>query len=523
MASQTLTNQTVASTYQGVLHANGEALPASSVAAIYDGSGQPSSLSLGVSGNGAAIAGGFSCSGQLTAGEIRYTTTDSPSGANFPLVSDGNKTAVFGQMTSEALLDLTPSPAGSYGNIQFLSVNSKGLVTNIVGGPATANAWVTFDGKDVSFTYTINNLTVNCQAIGHSLIPGNIITIKNASNTGLNGSFIVQTANINDGVFSFANPTGATTGTGTGVVDVTIKSSYNVSSVVRESTGIYTVNFTTAFKNKNYATLCGAKYTNIAATDLENLQANTVVADKDYVRIRSFYITSGNLVTEYDDGYISVYCIGSTVEDNSPTPVSFDNFVNTNYFWSEGAQPGHITTTASITPAVMATNKWNMVIIGAYEWFSCASGCEYIQSNVVVNGTTTSQMNQETCGNSGAETAIYHVFLYTSNELKYANFHWTNYSWSPYTTNAWDKLNKDAALAIYNGLAAQGAAIGTQVVNQVQSSPGTWVTNFLNTYGSQFTAIQSADVTFYSVAGRANACYGGYAMYQNYVRYFTPQ
>jgi hypothetical protein len=228
MASQTLTDQTVASTYQGVLHANGEALPAVSTAIIYDGSGQISSLKLGVSGQGAAVAGGFSCSQQLTAGEIRYTTVDSASGANFPLVSDGNKTAVFGQMTSNALLDLTPSPAGEYGNIQYLAVNSKGLVTNVVGGPATSNAWVTFDGKDVSFTYLINNLTVTCTSIGHSLVTGNIITVKNATNTSLNGSFVVQSSDILNNTFTFANPTGATTGSGSGIVDVTIKSSYNV-------------------------------------------------------------------------------------------------------------------------------------------------------------------------------------------------------------------------------------------------------------------------------------------------------
>jgi hypothetical protein len=523
MASQTLTDQTVASTYQGVLHANGEALPAVSTAIIYDGSGQISSLKLGVSGQGAAVAGGFSCSQQLTAGEIRYTTVDSASGANFPLVSDGNKTAVFGQMTSNALLDLTPSPAGEYGNIQYLAVNSKGLVTNVVGGPATSNAWVTFDGKDVSFTYLINNLTVTCTSIGHSLVTGNIITVKNATNTGLNGSFVVQSSDILNNTFTFANPTGATTGSGSGIVDVTIKSSYNVSSVVRESVGIYKVNFATEFKNKDYVTVCGAKYPNVARTDLENLQANSVLAQKGYVKIRSFYITSGDQVIEYDDGYISVYCLGSTVEDNSPTPVSFDSFINTNAHWSEAAAPAGSTITASITPAVMSTNKWNMVIIGAYESFSCVSGCQGIESRVVVNGATTSQMNQGSCGNSGAETAIYHVFIYTNNELKYANFHWTNSGWSPYVTNAWDRPNKNAALAAFNGLYSQGAIVNNQIVNVQQSSPGTWVTNFLNSYGSEFTIIQSADVTFYTVAGRANRCNGGYVVWQNYIRYFTPQ
>jgi hypothetical protein len=521
MASQTLTDQTVSSTYQGVLHANGEALPLTDVAAVYDGSGQASALSLGLSSQGASIAGGFSCSGQLTAGEIRYTTTDSVSGANFPLVSDGNATAVFGQMTSDALIDLSPSPAGAYGSIQYMAVNSKGLVTNVVGGPATSNAWATFDGKDVAFTYVINGFTVTCTSFGHSIKQGNIITIKNASNASLNGTYTVQSSDIVNNVFTFANPTGATTGSGSGVVDVTVKSSYNVSSVSRESTGIFKITFSTAFKNQDYVTLCGAKYPNVASTDLENLQANTVSADKGFVKIRSFYITNGDQVIEYDDGYISVYCIGSTIEDNAPTPVSFDNFINSNSHWAENAAPGNIATTVSINPSIMATNKWNMVIIGAYTWFSCRSGCEYIESTVVVNGSTTSQMNQSSCGNSGAEVAIYHVFYYAKNELKYANFHWTNSSWNPYVTNAWDKLNQNAASAIYNGLAAQGAILGSQQANVSQSSPGTWIANFLNQYGSELTTIQSADVVFSSRAGRANACYGGYTMYQNYVRYYT--
>jgi hypothetical protein len=140
-----------------------------------------------------------------------------------------------------------------------------------------------------------------------------------------------------------------------------------------------------------------------------------------------------------------------------------------------------------------------------------------------VNGTTASQMNQSSCGNSHAESSIYHVFIYTNNQLKYANFHWSNYSWSPYNANAWDKQNKNAALAIYSGLASQGAILNSQQANAAQSSPGTWVTNFLNSYSSEFTSIQSADVTFYTVASRTDQCNGGYAVWQNYVRYFTPQ
>lgn len=46
----------------------------------------------------------------------------------------------------------------------------------------------------------------------------------------------------------------------------TINSSYNVSSVTRNSTGNYTVNFTSAFANANYAIVYGGNRNN-GATD----------------------------------------------------------------------------------------------------------------------------------------------------------------------------------------------------------------------------------------------------------------
>lgn len=527
MASQTLLDQTVEDTYQGVLHAQGQPLPASGNALIYDGSGQASALSVGLAGSNVAVAGGFTCSNQLTAGNIRYTTTDSVSGANFPLVSDGNATAVFGQMTSNALLDLSPSPAGSYGSIQYLAVNSKGLVTNVVGGPATSSAWVTFEGKDKSFSYTINNLIVQCTAFGHTLAAGNIITIKSATDTGLNGSVIVQSADTTSGIFSFANPTGLTSSSGTGIVDVTIKSSYNVSSVVCNSVGIYTVYFSTAFKNKDYISLCGARYPNTTTTDIENLNANTVSTQKEYVKVRSFYITNGDHVAEYDDGYVSVYCLGSTAEDNSPVPVTFDSYIASSYAWSEGADPGgQQQQIINITPSLMAVNKWNAIVLGVQSNMNCASGGANLTSTNIVNGSTTSTLVWSAAGNSGAQVYLYDVILYTNNQLKYAQFYYSNVGWATQAVNATD-INSDAASsAIWNGLVSQINANGlmnAQTTNATGSSAGTWFSNFLSTYNNQLTSVNSVSINLASVAGRGGACYGGFNMFQTYVRYFTAQ
>lgn len=524
MASQTLTNQTVESTYQGVLHANGEALPLAGIATVYDGSGQSSALSLGLSSQGAAIAGGLSCSGQLTAGSIRYTTTDSISGANFPLVSDGNKTAVFGQITSNALIDLSPNPAGQFGNIQYMTVNSKGLVTGVVGGSATSNAWVTFDGKDVAFSYVINNLTVTCTAFGHSLKQGNVITIKNASNSNLNGSFAIQSSDINASTFTFANPTGATTGSGTGVVDVTVKSSSNVASVSRISTGIFRINFSNAFKNQDYVTLCGAKYPNTVSTDLENLQANTVSANKDSVVVRSFYITSGNQVTEYDDGYVSVYCIGNTTEDkdNNPTPATFDNVVYTSYVWSEAANPGVQTQNIVVTPSLMAANKWNALIVGAHASMYCRNGGSSANSTAIVNGSTTSSIRWSTGGQSGQEVYFYHVFVYSNNTLKYKQFYSSNGGIYSIQLNATDANDSRATSLIINGISSQGLRANSQVVNQTTTGDGTWFINFVNSYYNSLVDVNSVQVIVDTNAGHGGPCYGGYYSNQNLIKYFTP-
>ena len=57
MASNSLTNTNVSDTYVGVLHAQGQALPPSGKADIYDGAGNKSALSVGRDGQGVEVDG----------------------------------------------------------------------------------------------------------------------------------------------------------------------------------------------------------------------------------------------------------------------------------------------------------------------------------------------------------------------------------------------------------------------------------------------------------------------------------
>ncbi len=57
MASESLTNTNISETYVGVLHAKGEAIPASGLQDVYDGFGNKSSLKIGRAGQGIDIDG----------------------------------------------------------------------------------------------------------------------------------------------------------------------------------------------------------------------------------------------------------------------------------------------------------------------------------------------------------------------------------------------------------------------------------------------------------------------------------
>jgi hypothetical protein len=67
-----------------------------------------------------------------------------------------------------------------------------------------------------------------------------------------NGTISTSTANVINGAKAWVNFNG--------VGGATIRASYNVSSVTRNGTGDYTVNFTNAFADASYAFACSASF-----------------------------------------------------------------------------------------------------------------------------------------------------------------------------------------------------------------------------------------------------------------------
>ena len=125
-----LTNINISDSYKGLLHANGSALPPLAIQQpLYDGSGQVSSLSLGVAGAGASVSGPLSISGQLSAGSFTYPLSSSTNGY---VLTQVNSTTIALTSISDILKSASSSyiADGTYTNVQNITIKN-GLITSV--------------------------------------------------------------------------------------------------------------------------------------------------------------------------------------------------------------------------------------------------------------------------------------------------------------------------------------------------------------------------------------------------------
>jgi hypothetical protein len=135
-----------------VLTTNFQPLPVTGRALVYDGSGNISSISIGRANSGMFVSGTLasnalssttvtggsgSIGGLLTVGSLRVGNMNYPTSVGSTgdiLLQSSSTTSTFGKLSSNSMADLSPAPTGSYGDgIVSLTVNSKGLVTNVTG------------------------------------------------------------------------------------------------------------------------------------------------------------------------------------------------------------------------------------------------------------------------------------------------------------------------------------------------------------------------------------------------------
>jgi hypothetical protein len=149
-----------------------------------------------------------------------------------------------------------------------------------------------------------STLTANAVLVGNGTSGINSVAPSTSGNVlTSDGTSWTSAANINY-VKAWVN----FDGTGT----VAIRGSYNVSSITDNGTGDYTINFTTAMPNTNYATVasCGQPSQAKMSVDI-NVVADGPVSDSPPT-VNSFRIYTSNYASTYtDSNYVSVAVLSS--------------------------------------------------------------------------------------------------------------------------------------------------------------------------------------------------------------------
>jgi hypothetical protein len=529
-----LLDQTVESTYEGVLHAEGAALPTQGLQTMYDGSGQASALALGVSGNGIQVSGSVTISGKLSAGELEYTNTDSVSGEGFPLVTDGNGHVDFGQVVLEALPDLDPNPEGSYSQIDTINVNSKGLVEQIFLSPIR-QCWVNFDGKPITgISYTVDTGSsggiVQCTKANHGLATGQIISLT-ASDATLNGSYPVTRTDTNN--FTFPLPQNVTAAPGTLGVSTTIRSAYNVASVSRSGAGRYTVWFNEQYNNNMYMTqVSKGSHVNPAANP-----ATPATGDNGWAIVLSQGVSSVSVYSQNGDSTnMNVLTIGNTLFYAIDEPQMFyTNFRYKDYYYlAEKGEKGSCSIntgvqTYTITPEYMAQNKLIAVEIVTRAYDKCRDGFYTFTVNNSVTDISDNVYNSSFTRSTGTSSRpkvidrVTTLIIYLDNQLYYKNFYAsvTNVTTSSAvdikTTDANNAPNIDKRNIAFCYKNRSGTGTTTS-----------YITDYLTKYGLQpavatgFIRIKSATISTSFRAAHSGECDGGIGVWKYVKEFYIP-
>jgi len=149
-----LTNTNISATYKGVLHADGESIPASGLKPVYDGTGFQSSLSIGRSNQGATVTGLLSAN-DVKAGELRMPNKD---GAENQVVARTTAGVLELKSLSDIIGGSTITP-GVYDNPR-ITVAAGGVITKIESRPTIQllTPRVNLIRTDV-YTNTFSNIT----------------------------------------------------------------------------------------------------------------------------------------------------------------------------------------------------------------------------------------------------------------------------------------------------------------------------------------------------------------------------
>jgi len=146
--------------------------------------------------------------------------------------------------TMTGLLVLSGSPVATLG------AATKGDVDTTAATGSPVKAWVNFSGVPLNGTYGRVGTLITVAMTAHGMTTGQVASLSFTTGGATSGSYTVTVLDANN--FTVTDSiSGSTSGNVTR--NNFIRGSFNVSSVTDNSTGDYTVNFTTAMVDANYS------------------------------------------------------------------------------------------------------------------------------------------------------------------------------------------------------------------------------------------------------------------------------
>lgn len=168
--------------------------------------------------------------------------------------------------TSHSHGNITNSGAiGSTANLPVITTTSGVLTTGSFGGTTAtsfvagndqrlARAWVNFDGTSASAnltgTYNLSSTTLTCTINNHGLSVNQRVFLDFTTGIATDGIYTVTSVTTN--TFTVTHSSGTTSGNVT-LTRSPIRASFGVSSISDNGTGDYTINFSSALTDSNYA------------------------------------------------------------------------------------------------------------------------------------------------------------------------------------------------------------------------------------------------------------------------------
>jgi hypothetical protein len=145
----------------------------------------------------------------------------------------------------------------STNNIPRMSIGTDGVIacggSPIINCKTTAKAWVNFNGtlSPVSGSYSQTGTTISLSGATFNATAGNIYYFSPSTGAATAGYYVCATGGTT--TMTLTATSSATTSGAMTVILNPIRSSYNVSSITKNGTGIYTVNLATPMADANYS------------------------------------------------------------------------------------------------------------------------------------------------------------------------------------------------------------------------------------------------------------------------------